>query len=80
MLTGITQDQLKNAIAGVEPVRLMGLVLLRQLQPQSGEWFPTGVDTATLAEATAELIDYTRECRAACARLQELRPRADAEE
>ena len=74
MFTGMTQGRLAEALGRVEPVRLLGLDLLRQHQPNCNDWFPTGIETEALAEATADLIDYTSRCRAARARLEQLAP------
>lgn len=74
MFTGMTQQRLVAVLGQVAPVELLGLDLLRWLQPQGGAWFPSGVETETLAKATAELIDYTGRCGAARARLQRLPP------
>ncbi len=74
MLTGIKPDHLKQTLAALPPVDLLGLELLRQFQAQSGAWFPSDIDTELVAEATSELIDYIQGCKAACARLEELPP------
>ena len=62
MLTGMTQTQLEEALGQVEAASLLGLELLRQLQPGSPGWFPAQVESAQLAEATVEFIEYTQAC------------------
>jgi len=73
-VTGMTQERLVATLGQVGPVKLLGLDLLRRLQPRGEDWFPTDVERHTLAQATAELIDYTRACRAARACLERLPP------
>jgi hypothetical protein len=62
MLTGMTQAQLEEALGQVEAASLLGLELLRQLQPASPGWFPAETNPRALAEATVEFIEYTQAC------------------
>jgi hypothetical protein len=70
----MTHEDLAAALAAVEPVRLLGLALLEAHRPRPGEWFPPGVATGTLVDATAEFIDYAHDCQAVCRRLEPLPP------
>jgi hypothetical protein len=72
MFDGLTRTALAEILAAVEPVELKGVALLRQCHPQP--FFPAGIDPAELAEATVEIIEYTRACEACLHRLKGLRP------
>ena len=73
MFANLTSTDLAECLGSASEVDLKGLELLRQLRPVSGEWFPQ-VSAPLLAEATTQIIAYTRECNAAAARLQNLPP------
>jgi len=66
-------SDLAECLGSVGEVHLKGLELLRQLRPTSGEWFPQ-VSAPVLAEATAEIVAYTRECSLTASRVQSLPP------
>ncbi len=72
MFSRITVAALAETLAAVEPVELKGVALLRRCPPSS--FFPTGINTAELVEATVEIIKYTRICEASLRRLQGLHP------
>ncbi len=71
--TGMTLDALRECLAGVESVKLLGMELLNQFRPQ-GDLFPTGVPRSAMKEAVAEIMDYTNKCITAAGRLQNLAP------
>jgi len=73
MFEDLTPNTLAEIVGGIEPVELKGLALLRQSPPRS-DWFPDGVDTDLLAEATIELVDYMADCRRTAERLARLGP------
>ncbi len=64
---------LVECLGHVPPVDLRGLELLRQLRPLTGEWFPQ-IPADVLADATAQIIDYTRACALAVHKLEALPP------
>lgn len=74
MFNGMTSHNLAQILSAVEPVDLKALALLRQRRPRPGRWFPTGIATRTLVEATHELMAYMQACRAAAGRLRQLPP------
>ncbi|MCI0420774.1 MAG: hypothetical protein L0312_16365 [Acidobacteria bacterium] len=69
----ITAESLRDCLAGVESVKLLGMELLNQFRPQ-GDLFPTGVPRSAMKEAVAEIMDYTNKCITAAGRLQNLAP------
>ena len=73
MFAGLTSLDLAECLGSVVEVDLKGLELLRQLRPLSGEWFPQ-VPAPVLAEATQEIIAYTRQCSLTASKLQNLPP------
>ena len=73
MFVDLTPTDLAECLGSVGEAPLKGLELLRQLRPLSGEWRPQ-VPAPELAEATTEIIAYTRQCSAAATRLQSLPP------
>lgn len=59
----------------VPPADLLGVKLLQQHPPSPhGTFFPTGVPTEQIVEATVELIAYTQRSRAAAHNLSTLFP------
>jgi hypothetical protein len=73
MFTGLDVLALVDCLGQAPPVELKGLELLRQLRPLAGAWFPQ-LPAAVLAEATAQIIDYTEACAATVRKLQVLPP------
>lgn len=59
----LTLTDLRDCLAQVEPVKLLGMELLKQhsAYPQGG-WFPRGIPRSQLIEAVTELVGYTRRC------------------
>lgn len=59
----LTLTGLRDCLAQVEPVKLLGMELLKQhsAYPQGG-WFPRGIPRSQLVEAVTELVGYTRRC------------------
>lgn len=70
---GLTLTSLRDCLAQVEPVKLLGMELLKQgsLQPQGG-WFPTGIARSQMVEAVTELVGYTRRCAYAASQISQL--------
>ncbi|QYU66497.1 hypothetical protein J4558_16130 [Leptolyngbya sp. 15MV] len=64
---------LRECLAQVEPVKLLGMELLKQgsAQPQ-GSWFPTGIPRSQMVEAVTELVGYTRRCAYAAMQMSHL--------
>lgn len=60
---GLTLTSLRDCLAQIEPVQLLGMELLKQhsAHPQ-GQWFPAGIPHTQLVEAVTELVGYTRRC------------------
>lgn len=75
MGAGLTLTSLRDCLAQVEPVKLLGMELLKQqsLHPQDG-WFPTGISRSQMIEAVSELVGYTRRCVYAANQLTQLAP------
>jgi hypothetical protein len=69
----LTLTSLRDCLAQVEPVKLLGMELLKQgsLQPQGG-WFPTGIARSQMIEAVTELVGYTRRCAYAATQMSHL--------
>ncbi len=73
MFADLTSADLAECLSSVEEVNLKGLELLRQLRPVTGQWFPQ-VPAEVLAEATSQIVAYTRACSTAASKLQSLPP------
>lgn len=71
--SGMTAESLRECLAGVPPVNLLGTELLRTHRPQGG-FFPADVPRDQIKEAVTEIIAYTARCRAAAQRLSHLAP------
>ena len=69
---GMTADTLRDCLAAVEPVDLLGMRLLKAC-PQPG-LYPTDIPRETLKEAVSEITAYTGRCMAAARRLSHLTP------
>ena len=72
---GLTADSLRDCLAGLPPVDLKGMALLRECRP-AGQFFPpvSAVPRATIVEAVTELVAYTERCRRALEQLMTLTP------
>ncbi len=70
---GLTLTSLRDCLAQIEPVKLLGMELLQQhsTHPQ-GSWFPTGIPRSQMVEAVTELVDYTRRCAYAAGQIRQL--------
>lgn len=81
---GLTLESLQTCLAGLPPVELKGMALLRDAKhPQRhphGQFFPQleggqqGIPRETLADAVTEIVDYTERCRRAAQQLAKLTP------
>lgn len=69
---GITVESLRDCLAAIEPVDLLGMRLLKAC-PQPG-LYPTDIPRETLKEAVSEITAYTGRCMAAARRLSHLTP------
>jgi hypothetical protein len=69
----LTLTSLRDCLAQVEPVTLLGMELLKQgsLHPQVG-WFPTGIARSQMIEAVTELVGYTRRSAYAATQISHL--------
>ena len=70
---GMTAESLRECLANVPPVKLLGTELLKNHRPQSGI-FPAGVPRDQIKEAVTEIIAYTARCASAAQRLNHLTP------
>jgi hypothetical protein len=74
-----TQDSLRDCLAGLPPVELKGMALLRERRPDR-QFFPQleseqlGIPRETIAEAVTEIVAYTERCRRAAQQLAKLTP------
>ncbi|HRL13916.1 MAG TPA: hypothetical protein PKX07_18690 [Aggregatilineales bacterium] len=64
----MTSELLRDCVAGVTPVDLLGMRLLKAC-PQ-----PADLPRETLTQAVIEIIEYTGRCQAAAQRLSQLAP------
>lgn len=71
--SGMTAESLRECLAGVPPVKLLGTELLKTHRPQGGI-FPADVPRDQIKTAVTEIIAYTARCRAAAQRLSHLAP------
>jgi len=76
---GLTVESLRDCLAGLPPVELKGMALLRERRPH-GQFFPQleggqmGIPRDTIAEAVTEIVGYTERCRRAAQQLAKLTP------
>ena len=68
-----TLTSLRECLAQVEPVKLLGMELLKQgsAQPQGG-WFPTGIPRSQMVEAVTERGASPRRCAYAASQISQL--------
>ena len=81
---GLTVSGLRDCLAGIPPIELKGMALLRQSKsperPPQGQIFPqparepSGIPREAIVEAVTELIAYTERCRRAAQQLATLAP------
>ncbi len=70
---GLTLTSLRDCLAQIEPVQLLGMELLKQnsTHPQR-QWFPAGIPRNQLVDAVTELVGYTRRCAYAAEQISQL--------
>ena len=70
---GLTLTSLRDCLAQIEPVQLLGMELLKQhsSHPQ-GHWFPIGIPRNQMVDAVTELVGYTRRCAYAAEQIKQL--------
>ena len=70
---GLTLTSLRDCLAHIEPVQLLGMELIKQhsAHPQ-GHWFPAGIPRKQVVEAVTELVGYTRRCAYAAEQIRQL--------
>ena len=71
MFSGITSEELADCLGEIAPVQLKGVELLQQFRPPAGAWFPQ-LPAEVIAEATSQIIAYTKDCSAVVRKLQVL--------
>jgi hypothetical protein len=71
MFSGITSVELADCLGEIAPVQLKGVELLQQFRPHAGAWFPQ-LPPDVIAEATSQIIAYTKDCAAVVRKLQML--------
>ena len=70
---GLTLTSLRECLAQIEPVQLLGMELLKQHSTRPhGHWFPVGIPRNQLVEAVTELVSYTRRCAYAAEQISQL--------
>ena len=83
MNAGLTVSSLRDCLAGIPPVELKGMALLREAKsherPPQGQFFPLPggeprIPRESIVEAVAELIAYGERCRRAAQQLATLAP------
>lgn len=78
-ISPINLSELHSCLAGLPPVELKGMALLRERRA-TRQFFPQleggqqGIPRETIAEAVTEIIDYTERCRRAAQQLAKLTP------
>lgn len=70
--TGVTVESLRDCLAAIAPVDLLGMRLLKAC-PQPG-LYPADIPRETLKEAVSQIVDYTGHCVAVAQRLGHLTP------
>ncbi len=70
---GLTLTSLRDCLAHIEPVQLLGMELLKQhsAHPQ-GHWFPAGIPRKQMVEAVTELVGYTCRCAYAAEQIRQM--------
>ena len=70
---GLTLTSLRDCLAQIEPVQLLGMELLKQhsTHPQR-HWFPIGIPRNQMVDAVTELVGYTRRCAYAAGQINQL--------
>jgi hypothetical protein len=71
--SGMTAESLRECLANVPPVKLLGTELLKTHRPQSGI-FPADVPRDQIKEAVTEIIAYTSRCATTAKQLSHLAP------
>ncbi|MCA0455385.1 MAG: hypothetical protein LCI00_15515 [Chloroflexi bacterium] len=70
---GLTLTSLRDCLAHIEPVQLLGMELLKQHSAHSqGHWFPIDIPRNQMVNAVTELVDYTRRCAYAAVQISHL--------
>ena len=75
----LTVESLRGCLAGLPPVELKGMALLKERRPH-GQFFPqltggqNGIAREIIAEAVTEIVGYTERCRRAAQQLAKLTP------
>lgn len=76
---GLTIESLRDCLAGLPPVELKGMALLKERRPH-GQFFPQltggqkGISREVITEAVTEIVGYTERCRRAAQQLAKLTP------
>jgi hypothetical protein len=76
---GFPRSSLRDCLAGLPPVELKGMALLRERRPH-GQFFPQfisgqqGIPREVITEAVTEIVGYTERCRRAAQQLMTLAP------
>jgi hypothetical protein len=76
---GLTIESLRDCLAGLPPVELKGMALLKERRPH-GQFFPqltagqNGISREVVADAVTEIVGYTERCRRAAQQLAKLTP------
>ena len=70
---GLTLTSLRDCLAQIEPVQLLGMELLKQhsTHPQ-GHWFPGGISRSQMVDAVTELVGSPRRCAYAAQQISQL--------
>ena len=71
--SGMTAKSLRECLANVPPVKLLGTELLKNHRPQSGI-FPADVPRDQIKKAVTEIIAYTSRCATMAKQLSHLAP------
>jgi len=72
MFSGVTSCALVECLSAMPPMTLLGVELLRELRPITGQMLPVGAPADKVLEATLQMIRYADACAQACGRLQSL--------
>jgi hypothetical protein len=67
-------ESLRDCLAGLPPVELKGMALLRERPPEASFFPPLAMPRAVIAEAVAELVTYTQQSQHAAVQLAKLAP------